>query len=252
MFRIFSIPSKVFLFSSARSRDFDEMLGTGLTVSMYATKTSIDMWHFNIPQLKEFLTFSVNDRYQLNYVICIKDFNCVDNYFFKIEIVFFLYLLQSASWKENDLSWYISVIRQTVRYRTPAFTQPFSWRLHITITYNLSRLPLWYVDIVCQTFQTGHGRNWHDSKQPYWNMITIIMAPDILLNVGIKKDYVMIIQTFKDMNDWYLLKHSAKSNNWSLFSWSEYFLSISSFVFYLKQTKYYKSLQYTFVVLKWQ
>jgi len=32
-------------------------------------------------------------------------------------------------------------------------------------------------------------------------MITIIMAPDILLNVGIKKDYVMIIQTFKDMND---------------------------------------------------
>jgi hypothetical protein len=30
---------------------------------------------FNVPQLKEFLTFSVNDRYQLNYFICIKDFN---------------------------------------------------------------------------------------------------------------------------------------------------------------------------------
>jgi len=32
-------------------------------------------------------------------------------------------------------------------------------------------------------------------------MITIIMAPDILLNVEITKYYFMIIQTFKDMND---------------------------------------------------
>jgi hypothetical protein len=38
--------------------------------------------------------------------------------------VFFLYLLLSASWNANDLSWYISVIRQTVRYRTLVFTQP--------------------------------------------------------------------------------------------------------------------------------
>jgi len=52
------------------------MSGTGLPVSMYTTKTPIDMWRFNVPQLKEFLTFfSVNDRYQLNYFICIKDFN---------------------------------------------------------------------------------------------------------------------------------------------------------------------------------
>ena len=64
-----------FLFSSARPRDFDGMLGNGLQVSMYATKTPIDMWRFNIPQLKEFLTFSVKDRCQLNYFICIKDFN---------------------------------------------------------------------------------------------------------------------------------------------------------------------------------
>jgi hypothetical protein len=27
------------------------------------------------PQLKQILTFSVKDRYQLNYFICIKDFN---------------------------------------------------------------------------------------------------------------------------------------------------------------------------------
>jgi hypothetical protein len=32
--------------------------------------------------------------------------------------------------------------------RTPVFTQPFCWRLHITITYNLPHLRLWYVDVV--------------------------------------------------------------------------------------------------------
>ena len=33
------------------------------------------MWRFNVPQLEEFLAFSVEDRYQLNYFICNKDFN---------------------------------------------------------------------------------------------------------------------------------------------------------------------------------
>ena len=32
----------------ARSRDFDGMLGTGLPVSMYTTKTPIDMCCFNV------------------------------------------------------------------------------------------------------------------------------------------------------------------------------------------------------------
>jgi len=41
------------------------MLGTGLPVSMYTMKTPIDMWSLNVPQLKEFLTFSVKDRYTL-------------------------------------------------------------------------------------------------------------------------------------------------------------------------------------------
>ena len=63
------------LFSSARPHDFDGMLGTGLPVSMYTTKSTIDMQRFNVPRLKEFLAFSVKDRYQLNYFICIKDFN---------------------------------------------------------------------------------------------------------------------------------------------------------------------------------
>ena len=33
---------------------------------------------------------------------------------------------------------------QTVGYRTPAFTLPFSWCPHITITYNQPHLRLWY------------------------------------------------------------------------------------------------------------
>ena len=69
LFRIISIPSKGLLFSSARPHDFDGMLGTGLPVSMYT------MHRFNISELKEFLAFSVKDKYQLNYFICIKDFN---------------------------------------------------------------------------------------------------------------------------------------------------------------------------------
>ena len=87
---------KNFLFSSAKPRDFDGMLGTVLPVSMYTTKTPIEKCRFNVTQLKEFFTFSVKDRYQLNYFICIKDFNA-DNYFFKIKIVLFRYLLLSAS-----------------------------------------------------------------------------------------------------------------------------------------------------------
>jgi hypothetical protein len=67
------------LFSSARPHDFDGMLGTGLPVSMYTTKSPIDMQRFNVPRLKEFLAFSVKDRYQLNYFICIKDFNAQTN-----------------------------------------------------------------------------------------------------------------------------------------------------------------------------
>jgi hypothetical protein len=43
-----------FLFSSAKPRDFDEKLGTGLPVSMYTTKTPIDKRRFNFTQLKEF------------------------------------------------------------------------------------------------------------------------------------------------------------------------------------------------------
>ena len=54
----------------------------------------------------------------------------------------------STSWKENGPPLYISDIRQIVGYRTPVFIQPFLWRLHITIIYNLPHLRLWYADVV--------------------------------------------------------------------------------------------------------
>ena len=138
---------KNFLFSSAKPPDFDGMLSTGVPVSMYTTKTPIVL---TLLKLKNFFfTFSVKDRYQWNYFICIKDFNAQTITSLKLNLFyFFIYRYLSASSKENDLSWYISVIRQTVRYRTPVFTQLFSWHLHITITYNLPHLRLWYVDAV--------------------------------------------------------------------------------------------------------
>ena len=127
------------------------MFGIELPVSIYTTKTPIDVCRFNVrSSISFFLAFSVNDRYQLNYCICIR-LQCRDNYFFKIKFVFFLYLLLSASWKKTDMPLYNYDIRQIVGYRTPVFIQPFLWRLHITITqctYNIPHLQLWYADVI--------------------------------------------------------------------------------------------------------
>jgi hypothetical protein len=128
-------------------------------------------------QLKKILSFSVKDRYQLSYFICIKD-NAETIASLKLNL---FSLLLSASWKENDLPSYISDIRQIMEYRTPVFIQPFPWRLHITITYNIPHLRLWYADVVTvialplrrqDMKKTERGRNWHDSKQQYWSDIS--------------------------------------------------------------------------------
>ena len=39
---------KILLFSFARSRDFDGLIGIELPVSMYTTKTPIDLCRFNV------------------------------------------------------------------------------------------------------------------------------------------------------------------------------------------------------------
>ena len=73
---------------------------------------------------------------------------CRDKYFFKIKFVFFICGCQHHQRKTICLYVYISDIRQTVGCRTPVFIQWFPWRLHITITYNLPHLRLWYADVV--------------------------------------------------------------------------------------------------------
>jgi hypothetical protein len=129
------------LFSSARSRDFDGMFSTELPVSMYTTKIqSICVVLAFDPQLKKILTFSVKDSYQLNYFICIKDFNVETITSLRLNLFsFFIYDCQYHQRKTICLYVYISDIRQIVGYRTPVFIQRFPWRLHITISYNLQR-----------------------------------------------------------------------------------------------------------------
>ena len=111
---------------------------------------------------------------------------CTNNYFFKIKFVFFLYLLSSVSWNENDISWYISIIRQTVGYRTPTFTLSFSWCLHITITYNLQHLRLWYYvdvvtviayspEVVCLTFHTSRHKKDGTYSELTWFETTVLI-----------------------------------------------------------------------------
>ena len=107
------ISIKNFLFSSAKPHDFDGMLGTALLVSMYTTKTSIDKCRFNVPQLKEFFTFSVKDGYQLNYFICIKDFNAQTITSLKLNLFyFFIYCCQFHETKTTCLDIFLLSDRQ--------------------------------------------------------------------------------------------------------------------------------------------
>ena len=106
----------ILLFSSARSRDFD---GAQKLQSICAVLT------FD-PQLKKILTFSVKDRYQLNYFICIKDFNEETNTSLKLNLFsFFICGCQHHQRKTICLYVYISDIRQIMGYRTPVFIQRF-------------------------------------------------------------------------------------------------------------------------------
>jgi hypothetical protein len=84
------------------------------------------------PQLKKILTFFVKDRYQLNYFICIKDFNAETNTSLKLNLFSFFYLRLSASSKENDLPlciyfWYQtdSGIPNTSIYSAVSLASPY-------------------------------------------------------------------------------------------------------------------------------
>ena len=103
-----------------------------------------DVCRFNVRlSIKKNLNIFCKRQISIKLFYLYQRLQCRDKYFFKIKFVFFLYLLLSASSKENDLPLiYISDIRQIVGYRTPVFIQRFPWRLHITITYNLPHLRL--------------------------------------------------------------------------------------------------------------
>ena len=72
---------------------------------------------------------------------------CTDNYFFKIKFVLFLYLLPSASWKETTC---LDIFLLSDRQWGTEHQYLLSRFLHITITYNLLHLRLWYVDVVTE------------------------------------------------------------------------------------------------------
>jgi hypothetical protein len=83
-------------------------------VKLNMKKAHMDKWRFNVTQFKDFFCIFCERQISIKLLYLYQRLQCTDNYFFKIKFVLFLYLLLSVSWKENDLSWYISVIRQTV------------------------------------------------------------------------------------------------------------------------------------------
>ena len=74
-----------FLFSSAKPHHFVGMLGIGLPVSMYTTKTPIDKCRFNVTQI--FYIFCKR-QISIKLFYLYQRFQYTDNYFFKITFVF--------------------------------------------------------------------------------------------------------------------------------------------------------------------
>ena len=76
LFRIISIPSIFFYFRPSNHVISMELLALNFWCQCTQQKLqSICAVLTFDPQLKKILTFSVKDIYQLNYFICIKDFN---------------------------------------------------------------------------------------------------------------------------------------------------------------------------------
>ena len=97
---------KTLLYSSAISRDFDGTPGTELPVSMYTTKTPIDMCRFNVrSSILKNLNIFCKRQISIKLFYLYQRLQCRDKYFFKIQFVFFLYL-------RICLYVYISDIRQ--------------------------------------------------------------------------------------------------------------------------------------------
>ena len=120
MFRIISIPSNVCYF-----RLPDHVISmecSALNFRCQCTQQKLQSICAVLTfdhQLKKILTFSVKDRYQLNYFICIIDFNKETITSLKLHLFsFFICGCQHHQMKTICLYVYISDIRQIVGYRT--------------------------------------------------------------------------------------------------------------------------------------
>jgi hypothetical protein len=102
---------KNLLFSSTRSHDFDGLISIELLVSMYTTKTPIDLCRFNVRSstLKN-LNIFCKRQISIKLLYLYQRLQCRDNYFFKIKFVFFLYLLLSVYHETKTICLYIFLI----------------------------------------------------------------------------------------------------------------------------------------------
>ena len=107
---------KILLFSSARSCDFDWLIGIELPVSMYTGNTNSNRYvpfKRSILNLKSLIIFCER-QISIKLFYLYQRLQCRNKYFSKIKFVFFLYLQLSASSKENDLPLCIYFWYQTV------------------------------------------------------------------------------------------------------------------------------------------
>ena len=124
LFRIISIPSKFCYF-----RPPDHVISmecTALDFRCQWTQQKLQsicaVLTFD-PQLNNILTFSVKDRYQLNYFICMKDFNAETITSLKLNLLsFFICGCQHHERKTICLYVYISDIRQIVGTNTSIYS----------------------------------------------------------------------------------------------------------------------------------
>ena len=123
MFRIISILSKFCYFRPSDHAIVIEF--TALDFRCQSTQHKLQLICAVLtfdPQLKNILAFSVKHRYQLNYFICIKDFNIKTIISLTLNVFsFFICGCQHHERKTICLYLYISDIRQRVRYRAPVY-----------------------------------------------------------------------------------------------------------------------------------
>ena len=116
LFRIISIPSTFCYFRPQDHVISMELLALNFLCQCTQQKlqsiSAVLIFH---PQLKKILTFSVKDKYQLNYFICIKYFNAETNTSLKLYLFsFFICGCQHHQRKTICLYVYISDIREIV------------------------------------------------------------------------------------------------------------------------------------------